>query len=290
MNNDDHSHGRGHGNHADPPDDALDAGTLQALSAFVDAALPERARTELETRLATDPEAASRVAAYRAQRNALRALCAAQSDKRGYKAAGYNTAAYEPAYVVLRPRTPWWQRAGLAACWLVAGAGLAATLAALVPPLFEHHDGYGKPAAFAQRADIAYAVYSPERRHPVEVGADDQAQLVAWLSKRLGRPLSVPSLGDYGYTFVGGRLLPGDTGPAAQFMYENAAGTRLTLYVTGATNQVAALRTLREGQRRTIYWITDRTGYALSGQLPEGRLHAIAVDVCTALGGKPDQW
>ncbi|WP_017776580.1 anti-sigma factor family protein [Paraburkholderia kururiensis] len=284
MNNDDHSQGRGHTNHADPPADALDARTLQALSAFVDAELPERARAEIETRLAADPAAASRVAAYRAQRNALRALCAAQSGEAAYESGS------ETAYVVLRARAPWWQRAGLAACWLVAGAGLAMTLAALVPPLFEHHDGYGKPAAFAQRADVAYAVYSPERRHPVEVGADDQAQLVAWLSKRLDRPLSVPSLGDYGYTLVGGRLLPGDTGPAAQFMYENAAGTRLTLYVTGAANQAAALRTLREGERRTIYWITDRTGYALSGQLPEGRLHAIAVDVCTALGGKPEQW
>ncbi|WP_232833646.1 anti-sigma factor family protein [Paraburkholderia kururiensis] len=280
MNNDDHSHGRGHANHADPPADALDARALQALSAFVDAELPPHARTELEAQLAADPEAASRVAAYRAQRNALRALCAVQSGK----------ANDEAAYVVLRARTPWWQRAGLAACWLVVGAGLAATLATVVPPLFQHHDDYGKPAAFAQRADVAYAVYSPEQRHPVEVGADDQAQLVAWLSKRLERPLSVPSLDDYGYTLVGGRLLPGESGPAAQFMYENAAGTRLTLYVTGAKNQTAALRTLREGERRTIYWITDRTGYALSGQLPEGRLHAIAVDVCTALGGKPDQW
>ena len=78
---------------------------------------------------------------------------------------------------------------------------------------------------------VAHAVYTPEVRHPVEVHADQEAHLTAWLSKRLGAPLKPPALADAGYQLVGGRLLPGATGSVAQFMYEDASHQRLTLYV-----------------------------------------------------------
>jgi anti-sigma factor RsiW len=193
---------------------------------------------------------------------------------------------------VLRPRTPWWRRVGVAACWLAAGAGLALALGPLAPRLTGGAwNGLGASApSFAERADIAYAVYTPERRHPVEVAASEEEHLIAWLSKRLNRPLSVPSLQEYGYSLVGGRLLPGEAGPAAQFMYENRGGARLTLYVTGTARDENAFRLLRDGNRRTFYWISDGMGYALSGPIAEGKLRSIAVDVCSALGGKPEAW
>ncbi len=73
----------------------------------------------------------------------------------------------------------------------------------------------------ARVAAVAHAVYSPEVRHPVEVGADQEAYLVRWLPKRLGANLKVPHLAAQGYPLVGGRLLPGERGPAAQFMYQD---------------------------------------------------------------------
>ena len=51
-------------------------------------------------------------------------------------------------------------------------------------------------------------VYSPDVRRPVEVTADQEDQLVKWLSKRLGTPVSPPKLGALGYELIGGRLLP----------------------------------------------------------------------------------
>ncbi|MFL6683231.1 MAG: anti-sigma factor, partial [Paraburkholderia graminis] len=51
-----------------------------------------------------------------------------------------------------------------------------------------------------------------------------------------------------------------------------------------------AFRLLRDGNRRTFYWISDGMGYALSGPIAEGKLRSIAVDVCSALGGKPEAW
>ncbi|TKC81664.1 anti-sigma factor [Trinickia terrae] len=250
---------------------------LLTFSAFVDGELPEHERLEVLGRLAADARAASLVAAYRAQQAALRALCDTPSGAGG---------AARP-YLVLRVRKPWWQRVAIAACWVAAGAGLAVLVGSLSPRLAWQPS----QMAFAERADIAYAVYAPEKRHPVEVAAAEEEHLIAWLSKRLNRPLSVPSLQEYGYALVGGRLLPGDAaGPAAQFMYQDGSGARLTLYVTAIPKDETAFRLFRDGNRRTFYWVSDHMGYALSGQLSEERLRAIAIDVCSALGGRPDVW
>ena len=124
----------------------------------------------------------------------------------------------------------------------------------------------------------AHAVYTPEKRHPVEVSADDEAHLVQWLSKRLGAPLRVPTLAPQGYQLLGGRLLPGEGAPRAQFMYEAAdtgaspgvAAPRLTLYVTvfpaGSPSATAPVgfQTVRAGGQTTFYWVDERFGYALS--------------------------
>ena len=269
---------------------------LRALSAFVDGELPPEERAAIEAQLAQQPQAAARVAAWRAQKAALQALCGApQRSERSESvgpSVGQSDADDEPAFIVVRRPTPWWQRVGLAACWLAAGAGLALALGPLAPRLTggAWNGLGGQPPSFAERADIAYAVYTPERRHPVEVAANEEEHLINWLSKRLNRPLSVPSLQEYGYSLVGGRLLPGEAGPAAQFMYENTSGARLTLYITGIARDETAFRLLRDGNRRTFYWVSDRMGYALSGPISEDKLRSIAIEVCSALGGKPEAW
>ncbi|CAE6829554.1 anti-sigma factor family protein [Paraburkholderia domus] len=267
---------------------------LRALSAFVDGELPPAERAAIEAQLPQQPEAAARVATWRAQKAALVALCGApQRHERNERSGSVGqSAADEPAFIMVRRPTPWWQRVGLAACWLAAGAGLALALGPLAPRLTggAWNGLGGQPPSFAERADVAYAVYTPERRHPVEVAASEEEHLIAWLSKRLNRPLSVPSLQEYGYSLVGGRLLPGEAGPAAQFMYENPSGARLTLYITGISRDETAFRLFRDGNRRTFYWVNDRMGYALSGPIAEGKLRSIAIEVCSALGGKPEDW
>jgi anti-sigma factor RsiW len=253
----------------DPSGTTPDEAELQALSALVDGELSSAAHDEVMDRVGQDADAARRVAAYRAQKNALKSLFATEKT---------------PQYVVLRARVPAWRRLGLAACWLVAGISLGVLCAWIVPRAAPDQ------ASFARRADIAYAVYSPEQRHPVEVAAGQRGHLVTWLSKRLNMPLTIPSLAEYGFSLVGGRLLPGEAGPAAQFMYQNPAGERLTLYMTTVPRKEAPGRILREGDRSTYYWIYDRVGYALSGQIPQAKLQKIAIDVCATLGGRPDMW
>jgi anti-sigma factor RsiW len=120
--------------------------------------------------------------------------------------------------------------------------------------------------AFVRSAAIAHATYAPEVRHPVEVGADQETHLVNWLSRRLGAPVRAPKLEEVGYSLVGGRLLPGDSGPVAQFMYQCSAGTRVTLYVRADARESreTALRYRAEGDVRLFYWMDRQFGYALA--------------------------
>jgi anti-sigma factor RsiW len=132
--------------------------------------------------------------------------------------------------------------------------------------------------ALPARAALAHAVYTPEVRHPVEVGADQQAHLVAWLSKRLGAQLKPPLLTAQGYTLEGGRLLPGQSGPVAQFMYRDGGGVRLTLYVSTEQKQHrdTAFRFAQEGEVSVFYWLDGQFGYALSGNLDKAALATLA--------------
>jgi anti-sigma factor RsiW len=130
----------------------------------------------------------------------------------------------------------------------------------------------------ARVAAIAHVVYSPEVRHPVQVGADQEEQLVSWLSKRRGASLKIPSLAPQSFALVGGRLLPGERGPAAQFMYQDAKGQRLTLYVR-VSNDVHAPTAFRFAQENGVgvfYWLDGRLGYALSGETDRGELLRVA--------------
>ena len=138
-----------------------------------------------------------------------------------------------------------------------------------------------EPGSFAHRAAVAHAVYSPEQRRPVEVGADQVQALVTWLSKRLGTPVHAPSLGTLGYALVGGRLLPGGQGPVAQFMYAAPDGQRLTLYVTRevAGQDTAAFKFGRDGAVNVFYWVDERFGYAISGPADRDVLLKVSQEV-----------
>ncbi|MDB5846786.1 MAG: anti-sigma factor, partial [Rhodoferax sp.] len=259
-----------------------------------------------------EPEGAATRAAWQAQRDSLRGLHASllaeavpptllDAVRRGEKARGQID--------------QWWRWGGMAAAVLLAfGVGwwsrgiapqpAAQTLAAL-------SQGNG-PGAFARQAVVAHAVYAPEVRHPVEVAAAQQEHLVQWLSKRLGRPLKLPLLTAQGYELVGGRLLPGEPGNAggsgaavgvvagaktgaarAQFMYQNAAGERITLYLgavgpasnAAATQATAAQQNMaretafsfvNDGAVPGFYWVDQGFGYALAGPLPREALLALA--------------
>lgn len=165
-----------------------------------------------------------------------------------------------------RPRL---RRLAMAAAWVFLGLSVGAIAGWQLHGMRQPEAAKAAPEVnvMARRAAVAHATYSPEIRHPVEVGADQEAHLVAWLSKRLGAPVRAPKLDAVGYSLVGGRLLPGDAGrPVAQFMYQCKEGTRVTLYVRtdARANNETAFRFASEGSVRVFYWIDRSFGYAVS--------------------------
>jgi anti-sigma factor RsiW len=81
-----------------------------------------------------------------------------------------------------------------------------------------------------------------------------------------------------GYTLEGGRLLPGQSGPVAQFMYRDGGGVRLTLYVSTEQKQHrdTGFRFAQEGEVSVFYWLDGQFGYALSGNLDKAALATLA--------------
>jgi anti-sigma factor RsiW len=181
-----------------------------------------------------------------------------------------------PARMHLR-KPPW---IGYAKAAMVFAIGIAVGLA--LPMLRAQMPGNTVTAQqLPLRAARAHLVYASEVRHPVEVDATQQDHLVKWLSKRLDTDLKVPVLAKDGYELLGGRLLPGNEGPVAQFMYQDASGKRLTLYVTRPHKgeELTAFRFAQEGPVSVFYWIDKDCGYALSGEVDRPTLARVASTV-----------
>jgi anti-sigma factor RsiW len=224
------------------------------LQAYADGRLDPARRVAVEAWLAARPEEAERIADYQRIAEALRGA--------------YDPVVAEPLpQRFLRAPLRGWRRHALVAGWLAAGLAIGAVAGWQLNDARRSAPALADVgAAMARRAAMAHATYSPEVRHPVEVGADQEAHLVAWLSKRLGAPVRAPKLEEVGYSLVGGRLLPGESGPVAHFMYQCNQGTRVTLYVRteANNNRETAFRYAKEGNVRVFYWVDRKFGYALS--------------------------
>ena len=242
------------------------------LMAFIDGALSPDRQRQIEQLARHDDGLAATIAALRAQRKALRD--------------SLDTVLVEPIpQRLLQVGTPSrfvLQRVAAAMAWVAVGL----TVGSLSSwQYFSRHASTSTELAlvnhapdlprFVHQATVAYAVFAPEVRHPVELGSSELQALNAWLSGRLGRHMRAPDLSSLGFSLVGGRLLPAETNkPAAQFMYEDRQGQRLTVYLRGMARPTpeTAFRYVGEGGISTFYWVERNWGYALSGELSRPQL------------------
>lgn len=241
--------------------------TESELHAHVDGRLGASRQAEVEAWLAANPAERERINDYRRQNERLHALFDPVLDE------AVPAALRVPA--PRRRRFPPMLRIAAMAAWALVGGVLGWMLRGpeTLAPLATH--------PLPQQAALAHVVYAPEVLHPVEVRAEEEAHLVNWLSKRLGREVRAPHLADSGYELVGGRLLPADNGPAAQFMYQDARGNRLTLYVRADAggNHETAFRYVQEGRVGVFYWVDGPFGYALSGEIDKPQLLRVADNI-----------
>lgn len=249
------------------------------LHAFVDGELAPAEHAEVADLLAVSPADLALVREIREINEAIRARYGGLLSEPG--------PADSRARLGRRPRRGWlaWPRRlarPAAAAVLLLGATAAGYVARglMVEPRRPE-------TVFVATALGAHSVYVPEVRHPVEVRADE-AHLVRWLAKRVGADVRAPVLAGTGWKLMGGRLLPDQEGhAAAQFMYEDATGRRLTLYIrkeTGLDN--TAFRFFERDGFGAFYWIDRPLAYALTGRLSRDELMTLANAVYGQLEGQ----
>ncbi len=233
------------------------------LNAYVDGELSAERRAVVEAWLVTHPEDAAKVAAWRKQAELIRARYGAIADE------------MPPQRFDLARLTR--RRHGAMA------AAVAAIVAAFLAGGVAGWTARGVEAAnpsdltrFTSDALDAYRLYTVEVRHPVEVPGDQRPHLDAWLSKRVGSPLRAPELDKIGLKLIGGRLLPGPTGPTAFFMYEGPSGERFTLYCGRTSDRDTAMRYTTGPQNAAYYWVDGDLAYVLSGPAERDKLRDIA--------------
>jgi anti-sigma factor RsiW len=253
--------------------------TEDELHAYVDNELPAERRGDVEAWLATHPECAERVRSWREMAELLHARYDQVADEAVPKR-------LEIERLVQQPRK-WIYGAIAAALLAFIGGSSIGWLARGVT---------ASPSALQSlTADAldAYRLYVVEVRHPVEVPGSERAHLLTWLSKRCGWEVNAPELDATGLKLIGGRLLPGTSGPASFLMYESASGERYTLYASRAKTGTAQMRYTAAENSGAMYWSEDDVGYVLSGpSADKERLNQVARIVYdqTEKAGKKGGW
>ncbi len=249
------------------------------LHAFADGLLPLEKQAELEAWLAENPEDAASVAAWQAQNDEIRAMFSPYAISKDGDADLISRSKSTPDTSPLplqRNRKLMMLAASLAL--FIAGAAAGHFGPDLLAP---RELQLTSIEALPQQAHSAFVVYASDVRHPVEVGADQEAHLATWLGKRMNiAGLKVPGLQKLGFQLVGGRLLPINGTPGALFMYENASGQRLTVLVgRNSGNTTTSFRFASDKAVETFYWIDGNLGYAVTGEISRDMLRQVA-DEC----------
>src|SRR5436190_10689727 len=165
----------------------------EELHAYADGLLAADRIGAVEEYLAAHLDAASRVAAWRAQAAMIR-------EKWGKVATEKIPDRLQPERIAMRAKGFGRKIAAAAVVAFAIGAA-----AGWFGRDFLLGGGNAEIArALADAAIEAHRIYVAEVRHPIEVRADE-AHLMPWLSRRVGQPLKAPDLQPEGLKLLGGR-------------------------------------------------------------------------------------
>ncbi|EAV41067.1 Predicted transmembrane transcriptional regulator [Stappia aggregata IAM 12614] len=227
------------------------------LVRYIDNELPAERRREVEAYLKENPEAAAWVEADRQIAVSLRTA--------------YSRVKAEPPSLVEPSRGRWLPRTGIA-------ASIAAALLVGVFAGWSLKPEAGQPGQqpFLTDALTAHRTFTVEVAHPVEVAASDQRHLATWLGNRLNHPFRIPDLRVAGLTLMGGRLLPSGIDPAAQLMYDDEDGKRVTVYLRRGVDGEPKFQFVKSGTEQAFFWSDTAFTYAVTGDMPRPELLNLA--------------
>ncbi|HEU5297831.1 MAG TPA: anti-sigma factor [Burkholderiaceae bacterium] len=239
------------------------------LHAYVDNALDATRRKEVQDYLDHNPEVAQKATALAAQRQILRSAFTSVADEPIPDRLSLAGLLGEGGQ---RHRWPWQMAA---AVLLSFGLGIYGGLS-----MHNEPRPAGGVAALAGEARVSYSTYANDADHAVEMGPDQKAELVSWVSRKLKRSISVPDLTKSGYRFTGGRVVATDHGPAGMFVYEGSDGSRLAVMMRPmAREQDTPMMHHSDGSVGGYAWAARGLGYSLVGTERAEVLHPLADEV-----------
>lgn len=239
--------------------------TEDRLLAYFEGTLSESDARDVAQLVEQDPQAQALLADWQAQNDAIATLFAPAADDPVPAHLSAITRA-APA-----PRLP---RAGLQ-----VAAGLALVMLGGTGGYLVASQSAPQGLSPIQAALSAHDTYVTEVLHPVEVSASEEDHLIGWIGNRIGTQIDPPDFNAQGFALLGGRVLPSDSGAAAQFMYENLTGQRVTLYLmrSDTAGETAFQFTERDGLQGFV-WVDDGLSYAVIGDIGRDHLRRIALE------------
>ncbi|WP_340117581.1 hypothetical protein [Pelagibius sp. 7325] len=289
------------------------------LQAYVDGQLDNRRRAAVEAYLAAAPHEAARLAAYRSQNIGLHALFD-PLDELGDPTAR-SAAALPPGLTALaheveaqldlrravtqpKARTTARRLSRLAASIaLLVSAGAAGWIALEQngwnhDPLvaFTRQAAQTAPASpqTTQKLGPALSAATPVATGgPVAAGGKaSERQVAAWLAAQTGNttasgaaPATLPDLAALGFELIGERVITTAGGPpAAQLLYQDDAGQRVTLTMrAGGKAGQTSFTFARDGAASRFMWQDAHMAYSLVGQMEQDKLLRLAEAVSDSL-------
>lgn len=149
-------------------------------------------------------------------------------------------------------------------------------------PQMETFAELAMPVTTGWLEDIAahHRVFSRQTDHLVEVPASDSPHLVDWLMANTGVSFRVPDLSSQKLEFLGGRLFSAAGKPVGQLVYRDEDGSVISICF--ARNPIGNDQNTAEQIRDDIgliAWHSEQTDYVLTGPSADASLDAIAAKV-----------
>jgi anti-sigma factor RsiW len=237
------------------------------LHAYVDGQLSGEERLEVEAFLAHNPEASRRVTDYAEQNRLLRAF--------------YGPVLAEPAEERLertarslraRLRLPANDNRWLDVAWRAAAASVFLLAGGAIGYRLHQPDSeqLASVDSFAQEAIQAHELVAS---NPALHTERDLRLVNQSLARHIGDPVNEPDLSNMGFHFIGARTGAGQAGPFGQFVYRDARGHEVTMFVSRRDGPHGGFR-LGDGRgdASALYWSDGPLAYALVGNVPRDKL------------------
>jgi anti-sigma factor RsiW len=229
------------------------------LLAFVDGALDEDRRLEVEAYLASNSDAMNRVAAYRHHAIALRQALSPVAEEP------------VPSRLNVRRSFSASQVGAAAVIFLAIGASGG----------WISRDLTSAPSAgvatLALEATASYQAFARDFVRPVEVRPETTTELAVMASETIGASAKVPDLSAAGYRLMGGRVIPTTHGTGFMWMYDNDHGTRLVMMTRRMeVDKDTKMQQATKDEVTAWTWSQSGIGYSMVGAKSAQELKTVA--------------